>query len=376
MRQQFEDGYNPVRFLAERRPTGNLLKVVGARVRTVDSESNKQAKELVRAALQLDLARRSSFLADACAGNPELRRDVEKILAYQETGDLPDDALIEEEPAGSDPLEGRRFGPYRAIREIGRGGMGAVYLGARDDDEFKKSVAIKLLKRGTEMDDVIARFRTERQILASVDHPNIGRLIDGGATEDGLPYFIMEYIEGQSIDQYCDSHRLSTTERLKLFRKVCGAVHFAHQNIIVHRDLKPKNILVTAQGEPKLLDFGIAKLLNPDMAAVSLQATVAGVLLMTPQYASPEQMRGEPITTASDIYSLGVILYELLTYHFPYQIKAKAMHEIVKVISEQEPTRPSTAITRVENHRRRRSQASQQRQAMPERGAPKSFGGD
>ena len=226
--------------------------------------------------------------------------------------------------------------------------MGAVYLGARDDDEFKKRVAIKLLKRGTETDDVIARFRTERQILASVDHPNIGRLIDGGATEDGLPYFIMEYIEGQSIDQYCDSHRLSTTGRLKLFRKVCGAVHFAHQNLIVHRDLKPKNILVTAQGEPKLLDFGIAKLLNPDMAAVSLQATVAGVLLMTPQYASPEQVRGEPITTASDIYSLGVILYELLTGHFPYQIKAKAMHEIVKVISEQEPTRPSTAITRVE----------------------------
>ncbi|RMD91445.1 MAG: serine/threonine-protein kinase, partial [Calditrichaeota bacterium] len=218
----------------------------------------------------------------------------------------------------------------------------------RDDQEFKKRVAIKILKRGMDTEEILRRFRNERQTLAALDHPYIARLYDGGTTEDGLPYFVMEYIDGQPIDLYCDSHRLNTTERLQLFCKVCLAVHFAHQNLIIHRDLKPGNILVTEQGDPKLLDFGIAKLINPELTAQSIKLTRERMQLMTPQYASPEQVRGDPITTASDVYSLGVLLYELLTGHAPYRFKSSSPHEIERVICEQEPEKPSVAITRVE----------------------------
>jgi eukaryotic-like serine/threonine-protein kinase len=241
-----------------------------------------------------------------------------------------------------------RVGPYRLIREIGHGGMGTVYLGVRDDDAYQKRVAIKVLKRGMDTEAIVRRFRHERQILASLEHPFIAGLLDGGTTPDGRPYFAMEYVEGQPIADYCDNRRLDTRARLKLFRDVCAAVQYAHQNLIIHRDIKPANVLVTAAGTPKLLDFGIAKLLNPELAGQTLAPTVPGLQLMTPEYASPEQVRGEAVTTASDVYSLGVLLYELLTGRLPYQLTSRAPADIVRIICESTPVRPSTAITMIE----------------------------
>jgi serine/threonine protein kinase len=224
--------------------------------------------------------------------------------------------------------------------------MGSVYLATRDDHQFQQQVAIKVVRRGMDTDLVLARFRNERQILAGFDHPNIARLFDGGSTETGLPYFIMEYIEGQAIDEYCDSHQLSIAARLELFRTVCSAVVYAHQHLVVHRDIKPSNILVTAEGVPKLLDFGIAKLL--DAEAKQGNATTAIVhRLMTPEYASPEQVLGERITTVSDVYSLGVLLYELLSGHPPYHFKTLLAQDIARVISDSDPERPSAVFNRV-----------------------------
>jgi non-specific serine/threonine protein kinase/serine/threonine-protein kinase len=238
-----------------------------------------------------------------------------------------------------------RIGPYKLIREIGSGGMGSVYLAQRDD-EFNKRVAIKLVKRGMDTEFIVRRFRNERQILASLDHPNIARLLDGGSIEDGRPYFVMDYIEGQPITRYCDANRLSTAERLRLFCEVCSAVHYAHQNLVIHRDIKPQNILVTADGTPKLLDFGIAKLLNPDSAAYTVDITGASVRLMTPEYASPEQVRSDPITTSTDVYSLGVLLYELLTGRRPYRITSRSPLDLLRIICEEQPDKPSTAVGR------------------------------
>ncbi len=254
-------------------------------------------------------------------------------------------ALSDEEQ--KELLQESNIGPYKIIRRIGQGGMGAVYLAARDDDQYKRQVAIKLIRRGMDSDFVLRRFRNERQILASLDHPNIARLLDGGTTEDGRPYFVMEYIEGKPITGYADEHRLATAERLKLFVRVCSAIHYAHQNLVIHRDIKPSNILVTADGTPKLLDFGIAKLLNPELAAQTIEATAVAVRLMTPEYASPEQVRGEQITTSSDVYSLGVLLYELLTGHRPYRISSRLPDDIARVVCEEQPQKPSTAVARV-----------------------------
>ena len=222
--------------------------------------------------------------------------------------------------------------------------MGTVYLAVRDDDAFQRRVAIKVLRRGMDTDAIVQRFRHERQILASLDHPYIAHLLDGGSTPDGLPFFAMEYIEGLPITEYCETHRLDTTARLQLFRKVCSAIQYAHQNLIIHRDIKPANVLVTADGTPKLLDFGIAKLLNPELGA-QMPHTVAGFHLMTPEYASPEQVRGEPVTTATDVYSLGVLLYELLTGRRPYHLASRAPAEIARVVCESVPAPPSTAVT-------------------------------
>ena len=276
-----------------------------------------------------------------------LRREVESLLESDSQTDgfieqpvleIPRDLFPE---APEESLVGRQFGAYQIIREIGRGGLGAVYLAARADDEYRKEVAIKLVRRGLDTEDILRRFRNERQILAQLDHPNIARLIDGGTTDEGLPYFVMEYVNGEPIGAYCDAHSLSTTERLNLFRKVCAAVTYAHQNLVIHRDLKPSNILVASDGEPKLLDFGIAKLLGQDEEA--LAQTMAGQRVMTPEYASPEQVKGEKITTASDVYSLGVLLYELLTGRRPYRLKTRTAEEIARAITDQEPERPSTA---------------------------------
>jgi serine/threonine protein kinase len=245
-------------------------------------------------------------------------------------------------------IEGQRFGAYLVIREIGRGGMGTVYLAARADDHYKKRVALKVLRADVNAQEVLSRFRHERQILASFDHPNIAGLLDGGSTPNGEPYFVMDYVEGTPIDQYCDSHSLTVAERITLFRQVCSAVQYVHQNLIVHRDLKPSNILVTSEGVPKLLDFGIAKILKPEMMATMVNATRAEDRVMTPAYASPEQVRGEPITTASDIYSLGVVLFEIFTGRRPYRMKSNTAHELARVICDEEPDKPSTAITKTD----------------------------
>ena len=295
---------------------------------------------------------RGAFLDDACGGDASLRAEIEKLIdgsdragSFIETPPVLDETTMALSDAES-PLANLRLGAYKVIREIGRGGMGTVYLASRADEEFQKRVAIKLVTAGFDHETIIQRFRNERQILAGLDHPNIARLLDGGTTESGAPYFVMEYIEGQTIREYCDTHRLTTIERLKLFRTVCSAVHFAHQNLIVHRDIKPANILVTADGTAKLLDFGVAKLLSPTAQGGDL--TEATCRVMTPEYASPEQARGETITTASDVYSLGVLLYELLTGHRPYRLASLPLIEMIDMICEQEPAKPSTAIGRTD----------------------------
>jgi TolB-like protein/Tfp pilus assembly protein PilF/tRNA A-37 threonylcarbamoyl transferase component Bud32 len=245
--------------------------------------------------------------------------------------------------AGFEPSRiGEHIGPYRLVRELGGGGMGAAYLAVRADAEYEKAVAIKVIKRGMDTEAVLRRFRHERQILANLDHPNIARLLDGGTTSDGLPYFVMEYVEGVAIDRYCDDHQLTTAERVKIFRQVCDAVRHAHAHRVIHRDLKPGNILVTAGGVPKLLDFGISKVLTADREAVNTEPT-AFARVMTPEYASPEQVRGESITEASDVYSLGVLLYELLAGQRPYRFDGHTVQEIEDIICREEPARPSRA---------------------------------
>ncbi|HST23483.1 MAG TPA: serine/threonine-protein kinase, partial [Blastocatellia bacterium] len=307
--------------------------------------------QILDVVLELDACERTKFLNRTCADDIELRSEVESLLAASEqSGNFIESPFLSAADLGdtdSISLAGQSLGPYRLLREIGQGGMGVVYLAVRADDEFKKQVAIKLVQPGPHNKDLLRRFRRERQILANLDHPNIARLFDGGTTERGVPYLVMEYITGTPITEYCDERKLSITDRLKLYRDVCAAVQHAHQSLVIHRDLKPSNILVTAEGDVKLLDFGIAKLLDTDSTSLGLDTTT-GVPVMTPEYASPEQIRGEPVTTASDVYSLGIVLYELLTGHYPYRFKDRSLSEIIRVICEQEPELPSRAISRVE----------------------------
>jgi serine/threonine protein kinase/tetratricopeptide (TPR) repeat protein len=314
----------------------------------------QRINEMFHAALVIDGQERSAFLLAQSAGDDALRVKVAALLASHEQaegfiqGSVFGDAaqlLVEDE---AEAMIGQHIGLYKITREIGRGGMGTVYLATRDDDQFEQQVAIKVVRRGMDTDLVLARFRNERQILAGFDHPNIARLFDGGSTASGLPYFIMEYVEGQPIDAYCDNHRLPTAARLELFRTVCSAVLYAHQHLVIHRDIKPSNILVTAEGVPKLLDFGIAKLLNSE-ATEGAATTAIMQRLMTPEYASPEQVLGERITTVSDVYSLGVLLYELLSGHSPYHFKTLLAQDIAQVISDSDPERPSVVISRVED---------------------------
>lgn len=314
----------------------------------------RKLESLFHSALDREPHRRAAFVAEACEGDESLRAELESlIVSHDEAGNFIEPPAIGDNTVSLldgevDSVAERRIGPYKLIREIGHGGMGVVCLAVRDDEQYKKRVAIKIVKRGMDTDFILRRFRRERQILASLTHPNIARLHDGGATEDGLPYFVMEHVEGKPLYQYCDTHELATVERLKLFRSVCSAVHYAHQNLVVHRDIKPGNILVTADGTPKLLDFGIAKLLNPELSGQTIEPTATALRVMTPEYASPEQVRGETITTASDIYSLGVLLYELLTGHRPYRLISHTPIEIARIICEEEPEKPSTAVTRIE----------------------------
>jgi serine/threonine protein kinase/tetratricopeptide (TPR) repeat protein len=249
---------------------------------------------------------------------------------------------------GTDAMEGRRIGPYKIVREIGHGGMGVVYLAERADHQYEKRVAIKVIRRHLDADSMFRRFRSEQQILANLDHPNIAKLLDGGTTEDRLSYFIMDYIEGLPMDLYCDKNKLPTVERLALFRAACASVQYAHQHDILHCDLKPSNFLITAEGVPKLLDFGIAKLLNPQPSSQKTQSTVTGLRPMTLGYASPEQVRGETITPLSDVYSLGLVLYELLTGHRPYVATSSAPQEMERMICEHQPEKPSAVISRTD----------------------------
>jgi serine/threonine protein kinase len=310
----------------------------------MQSSDWQKVKTIFHDALDLSAEERAAFLSNACDGDDDLRREVETLLdADESAGDfIVSSALVEAGVIENEiSLVGKRIGRYEILEELGRGGMGTVYLAVRADDEYKKKVAIKLIKRGMDTDAILKRFRNERQILAGLEHPNIARLLDGGTTEDGLPYFVMEYIEGLPITKHCDNQNLNTNERLKLFRQVCSAVQYSHQNLVVHRDIKPSNIIVTKDGTPKLLDFGIAKLLNPDWSADTIEQTASMMLLMTPEYASPEQIRGLPITTATDVYSLGVVLYELLSGHRPFKIKNLSHQEIIQAILSEEPLKPS-----------------------------------
>lgn len=323
-------------------------------------ERYQRISQIFQDALEYGPAQRDGFLAEACQGDPSLLDEVKVLLQlHQEEDTFFDEGGVEvgfqvlaaHEPAvPAEDVSGKEIGAYRLVREIGRGGMGVVYEAARADAAFHKRVALKVLKRGMDTDAVVARFRTERQILAGLEHPHIGRLLDGGTTAEGLPFFVLEYIDGQPITKYCDQHKLSITDRLKLFQQVCSAVQFAHRNLIVHRDIKPGNILVTSEGVPKLLDFGIAKVVrgenplsNLDMTAADL--TVTGHTPMTPAYASPEQVRGATVTTASDVYSLGILLYELLTGQRPYDVSGP-FEQAARLIQTHEPPKPSAIVTR------------------------------
>ncbi|HEY0404576.1 MAG TPA: serine/threonine-protein kinase, partial [Pyrinomonadaceae bacterium] len=326
----------------------------------MSQERWRQVEEVFRAALELEPGEREKFLERTRADDAELWREVLALFkqhdAAGERPDAPADegsgleelppTLTNDEP---DPIIGERVGAYRIEREIGRGGMGTVYKAVRADGEFRQRVAIKLVKRGMDTDFILKRFRNERQILAALEHPNIGHLLGGGTTSDDRPYFVMEYIEGQPLYQYCDTHRLSIRERLRLFGLICDAVHYAHRKLVVHRDLKPSNILVTSGGSPRLLDFGIAKLLDPDLISEATPQTATALRMMTMEYASPEQVQGEGVTFLSDVYSLGVVLFELLTGHRPYRFRNRAPHEMARAIIEDEPERPSAALNLEDN---------------------------
>ena len=305
------------------------------------AERLQRIEELFHAALERETEARPGFLEEVCGDDSELRAEVEGLL--QANAQAPE-FIVASTPviaSGSRaaPQAGERINQYRLLHETGRGGMGAVWLAERDDGRFHQRVAIKVIKRGMDTDEVLRRFAQERQILASLNHPRIARLLDGGETADGRPWFALEYVEGQRLDRYCESRNLGLVERLELFREVCAAVQYAHQNLVVHRDLKPSNILVTAEGAPKLLDFGIAKLLDPGGGTAGLTET--GQRVMTLDYASPEQVRGQRGSTASDVYSLGVILYELLAGRRPYDLAGLPLHEVTRIICEEEPRKPS-----------------------------------
>ena len=319
-------------------------------------ERFRQVRDVADAALNHPEAERPAFLAEACAGNDDLRAEVGSLLAaYEEVRghsflETPAAELAGREalPAGEEDSRddalppGTRLGAYELGDAVGRGGMGIVYRAVRADDEYRQVVAVKVIRRG--MDTVVGqrRFREERQILAGLDHPGIARLLDGGTTEEGLPYFVMEYVEGEPIDVYCDRRRLEVDERLRLFLRVCAAVHHAHRSLVVHRDLKPGNVLVAADGAPKLLDFGIARLVRPAGEPGVLDPTMTALRMLTPDYASPEQVRGESVTTATDVYSLGVLLYELLSGQRPH--RTGLVHELLAAICEEDPERPSASV--------------------------------
>jgi serine/threonine protein kinase/tetratricopeptide (TPR) repeat protein len=312
-------------------------------------EEWQRVRPILESALELDPASRASFLDGVCVDSL-VRREVESLIASHEQagthalhpGALPSLNLEEETRFRLPP--GKRIGAYEILEELAVGGMGAVYRAVRADGQYKQQVALKIVRAELGAELTGTRFKNERQILANLDHPNIARILDGGASADGLPYFVMEFIDGLPITEYCDQSKLTIDERLKIFRTVCSAVHYAHQHLVIHRDIKPGNVLITSDDVPKLLDFGIAKILDPSLLAENPAATLAGLWIMTPEYASPEQLRGDAITTATDVYSLGLVLYELLTGHRAYRLASHLPHEIARAVLETDPEKPSAAI--------------------------------
>ncbi len=309
----------------------------------------QQVKSALDEAMALCGEQRAACLERIGHCDPALRAEVESLLAADEGAGsrflntpAPAAIVLSDTPGR---FVGRRLGPYEVLAQIGSGGMGEVYRAARVDEEYRQQVAIKLVRAGQESSFIASRLRAERQILASFAHPNIARLLDGGTTEEGIPYLVMELIDGQPITHYCDQHHLDTSARLRLFIQVCSAVQYAHQRMVIHRDLKPSNILVTAEGTPKLLDFGIAKILAPRTMGVEADLTVNACAVLTPQYASPEQFTGAAITAVSDVYSLGVVLYELLTGFRPYAVAAAPnTPELAKSVLTHEPRKPSSIV--------------------------------
>ena len=317
----------------------------------VSEAAAERVMELVEAALARDPDARAAFLDGACAGDGALRLEVESLLGFHgkargflETPAFSlDVASLSTGDIGGEMQAGESLGDCKILSLLGEGGMGEVYLA--EDTALGRRVAVKLIRRGMGGETIIRRFQHERRVLAGLNHPHIARLYGGAVTSDGRPYLVMEYVEGERLDHYCDRRQLPVGARLALFRKVCSAVAYAHQNLVIHRDLKPGNILVTADGEPKLLDFGIAKLLDPDATAQS-EATMTMVAAMTPGYASPEQWRGDPISTASDTYSLGVVLYELLTGQRPHAVTGRRPEDLVRVLDGPTTARPSAVVVR------------------------------
>jgi eukaryotic-like serine/threonine-protein kinase len=316
------------------------------------AERVQRLRTIFDAVIDLPLDQRSGALDRLTAGDAALRRDVEAVVLRSERTapalESPAVAIAGDTVSGAESLVGQRIGPYTVVRLVGMGGMGAVYEATRADDQYRKRVAIKVVQRGIDSALTLARFRRERQILASLEHPNIAALYDGGVMADGRPFLVMEYIDGAPITAWCNARSLPLRQRVALFRQACAAVHHAHKNLVIHRDLKPGNILVADDGTVKLLDFGIAKLLSADDmdgTESSLPLTRGGARAFTPEYASPEQIRGEPLTTASDLYSLGVVLFELLTGRRPHQPKSRALVDIERAVLDTPAPRPSSVIT-------------------------------
>jgi tetratricopeptide (TPR) repeat protein/tRNA A-37 threonylcarbamoyl transferase component Bud32 len=318
----------------------------------MDADRWQLVERVLDRALLSDPASWPTLIENTCSGDPELRAEVEALLAQHSAAErflesppvTAAAALVAEAKAARAPIEGRRIGAFGVVRLIGRGGMSRVYLAERADGEFEQQVALKLLRPGLDSELDLERLRAERQILATLNHPNIGRLFDGGVTDDGLPYLVLEYVRGEPIDKYCATRQASIAERLRLFLDIADAVQYAHRNLVVHRDLKPSNILVTTEGRVKLLDFGLAKLLGGELAPGDLAATRTNTRWMTPAYAAPEQVLGQPVTTVTDVYQLGVVLYELLTGRLPFAERARTLREMEDAILHEEPPAPSLAV--------------------------------
>ena len=299
---------------------------------------------LVEVAIDLEPPLRGAYLETVTQKDPELKRQVHRMLRHFGMDGWLDVPTPEPGSGKEKALDAERIGPYRLLKVLGRGGMGVVYLAERRDQQFERKVAVKIISAGQETPIVHQRFLSERQILARFDHPNIARLFEGGTTVDGRPFFVLEYVDGLPLDVHCETHHLTLEERLRLFFDVCSAVAYAHQNLVVHRDLKPSNILVDRENKPKLLDFGIAKLLDPSAMPFELEPTRTTLRPMTPSYAAPEQIGGGQITTATDVYALGVLLYKILTGRLPFEINGQLPTEQILELQKKEPTRPSQVL--------------------------------